>query len=65
MGKADIAQKVFNSASKVYDAFLNFTTLGLINFFQKKLIKNTPIGNVVLDVGTGTGEILKKIRLKK
>ncbi len=61
-----VAQKIFNSAAKGYDFFLNFTTLGFINWLQNKLIKNTPLKDNVLEIGTGTGELLKKIsKLKK
>ena len=64
MKKTDLAEKIFDSVSKAYDVFLNFSTFGLINFFQNKLIDSTPIENIVLDVGTGTGEVLKKIKEK-
>ena len=56
-----IASKIFSSVSKVYDSFLERATLGYIHKWQKRLIKNTRIGEVVLDIGTGTGEILNKI----
>ncbi len=55
-----IAAKVFNSVSKRYDSFLNRFTFGLIHKWQNDLIDKTPLGNIIVDVGTGTGEIVKK-----
>jgi len=60
-----IASSVFNSVSKVYDTFLEKFTFGYIHKWQNKLIEKTTIKKVVLDIGTGTGEILKKISNKK
>jgi demethylmenaquinone methyltransferase/2-methoxy-6-polyprenyl-1,4-benzoquinol methylase len=64
MEKTYIARKVFNSAYKVYDTFLSLSTFGLINYLQNQLIKNTPLKENILDIGTGTGEILRKINKK-
>ncbi|HIE60107.1 MAG TPA: methyltransferase domain-containing protein [Persephonella sp.] len=61
MANTKIASKVFSSVSKVYDKFLEKFTLGYIHKWQSKLIENTTVKETVLDIGTGTGEILKKI----
>ncbi len=59
-----VAEKIFDSVHKAYDKFLNFATFNRINNWQKTLIKNTPSGKYILDVGTGTGEVVKKISEK-
>ncbi len=60
-----IASSLFDRVSKVYDTFLNLFTFGLINKWQNTLIKNTPLNKKVLDVGTGTGELIKKVKKYK
>lgn len=57
----NIAEKVFDGVYKVYDKFLAFATLRRIDRWQRELIDSTPLGRFVLDVGTGTGEVLKKL----
>ncbi len=59
-----LVEKIFDSVNKHYDKFLSTATFGLINKWQNELIYNTPNSNVALDIGTGTGEVLKKISLK-
>lgn len=59
-----IAESIFDSVSKSYDRFLNLTTFRSINRWQDELVENTVLGKYVLDVGTGTGEMLKKIGIK-
>lgn len=59
-----LVEKIFDSVNKHYDKFLSTATFGLINKWQNELIDNTPNSNVALDIGTGTGEVLKKISLK-
>ncbi|NPA13410.1 MAG: class I SAM-dependent methyltransferase [Aquificae bacterium] len=61
MGQEKLAAKIFDSVVKRYDNFLRFATFGLIDKWQEALVKNTPAGSVALDVGTGTGEVLKKV----
>lgn len=56
-----IAEKIFDGVYKAYDKFLNFATFNRINSWQTTLIQNTPNGKYILDIGTGTGEIVKKI----
>ncbi len=52
---------VFSQISRVYDRFLSFATAGRIHAWQRDLISRMePCGNW-LDVGTGTGEVLKKL----
>ncbi len=60
----NLVEKIFDSVNKHYDKFLNTVTFGLINKWQNELIDNTPNSNFALDIGTGTGEVLKKISLK-
>lgn len=61
MAQERLAAKIFDSIVNVYDRFLNFATFSRINRWQRELIENTPEGEVFVDVGTGTGEIVKKI----
>ncbi|RUM49261.1 MAG: methyltransferase type 11 [Hydrogenothermus sp.] len=61
MANTKIASKVFSSVSKVYDKFLEKFTFGYIHKWQSELIENTTVKETVLDIGTGTGEILRKI----
>lgn len=56
-----VVEKIFDGVYKAYDKFLNFATFNKINDWQKTLIKNTPNGKHILDIGTGTGEIVKKL----
>jgi len=57
-----VASSVFDKISSVYDFFLNLFTFGVINIWQRQMIKNTPVSKFILDVGTGTGELIKKIK---
>ncbi len=60
MGYESVAN-IFSQISKVYDKFLSIATAGRIHAWQRELISSmNPEGNW-LDVGTGTGEILKKL----
>lgn len=60
-----VASSLFDRVSRVYDTFLNLFTLGLINKWQNTLVKKTPLNEKVLDVGTGTGELIKKVKKHK
>ncbi len=62
MNYTQTAASIFNRISKVYDFFLNFFTVGAINRWQKELVEKTPDKEKVLDIGTGTGEVLKKTK---
>ncbi|MFN3814277.1 MAG: class I SAM-dependent methyltransferase [Aquificaceae bacterium] len=55
-----IVGRIFSDVSKVYDLFLNFITVGRINVWQKDLLNLMGDNGNRLDVGTGTGEVLKK-----
>ncbi len=60
MNYRSVAQ-LFSQISGIYDKFLNVASGGRIHAWQRDLIDNMcPEGNW-LDVGTGTGEILKKL----
>lgn len=56
-----IAESIFDSVHRAYDRFLNFATLRRINSWQLEVINNTPIRKYIVDVGTGTGEVLVKL----
>ncbi|MCX7760260.1 MAG: class I SAM-dependent methyltransferase [Hydrogenothermaceae bacterium] len=56
-----VAESIFDSVHRAYDRFLNFATLKKINSWQLEVINSTPLGKYVVDVGTGTGEILLKL----
>lgn len=59
-----VAEKIFDSVHRAYDKFLNLATFNKINSWQETLINATPNGKNILDIGTGTGEIVKKIYQK-
>ncbi len=62
MAKGELlAQKIFDSVVRNYDPFLNRATFGFINQWQYELINNIPSGKWFVDIGTGTGEIVKKV----
>ncbi len=65
MNEIKIASKVFDGISKVYDFFLSFATVGQIKRWQNFLVLNTPIKDNVVDLGTGTGEIIKIVKKHK
>ncbi len=56
-----IAQKIFDNVVKNYDPFLSTTTFGFIEQWQNELINNIPSGELFVDIGTGTGEIVRKV----
>ncbi|GAB6072233.1 class I SAM-dependent methyltransferase [Venenivibrio stagnispumantis] len=60
----NIAQNIFDSIVHSYDKFLNSTTFGQIKKWQKELIENSKIGKYAVDIGTGTGEVIKYISEK-
>ena len=62
MANEKLVSKIFDSVVKTYDKFLNFTTFGRINNWQRELIKRIPQVENILDIGTGTGEIVKKLK---
>lgn len=59
-----VAERIFDSVHRHYDTFLRFATFKKIDRWQDEVVKNTPIGEFVVDIGTGTGEILRKIHQK-
>ena len=59
MDNHKLVSNIFDGVSKHYDKFLKKATLGKITKWQSELIDNTDIKDVCIDVGTGTGEILK------
>ncbi len=62
MNEIKVASKIFDEISKIYDFFLNFATIGQIKKWQTFLVKNTPVKNYIIDLGTGTGEIVNIIK---
>ncbi len=60
MGYENVAD-IFSQISRLYDRFLSTATAGQVHSWQRELISRmNPYGNW-LDVGTGTGEVLKKL----
>ena len=54
--------EIFSQISGIYDRFLSTATAGRIHSWQRELLSQmNPSGNW-LDVGTGTGEVLRKLR---
>lgn len=56
--------EVFSQVSKLYDPFLKGITFGSIDRWQRDLIELLDNEGNRLDVGTGTGEVLKKSVVK-
>ncbi len=52
---------IFSQISGIYDRFLNFATAGQIHRWQERLISLMGTEGDWLDVGTGTGEVLRKL----
>lgn len=52
--------EIFDDVSKLYDPFLKTITFGGIDRWQKALLEFLDKEGNRLDVGTGTGEVLKK-----
>ncbi|MGB9873807.1 MAG: class I SAM-dependent methyltransferase [Hydrogenobacter sp.] len=55
-----LMSQIFDEVSKLYDPFLKAITFGGIDRWQKALIEFLDKEGNRLDVGTGTGEVLKK-----
>jgi len=55
-----LMSQIFDEVSKLYDPFLRAITFGGINRWQKLLVEILDKEGNRLDVGTGTGEVLKK-----
>ncbi len=51
---------IFSSVSKIYDSFLSVVTLQRIHSWQSEMLEYTKKGDVLVDVGTGTGEVAVK-----
>ncbi len=51
---------IFSQISGVYDRFLGFVSGGRIHRWQRTLIEKLGRGENILDIGTGTGEVLIK-----
>ncbi|WP_333784749.1 class I SAM-dependent methyltransferase [Thermocrinis sp.] len=54
----DIVSEVFSSVSKYYDFFLNLVTFGKIKNWQRDMLSFLSKEGSILDIGTGTGEVL-------
>jgi len=51
---------IFSSVSKIYDKFLSAVTFRRIHNWQKEMLEHLEKGKVLIDVGTGTGEVALK-----
>ncbi|WP_448587291.1 class I SAM-dependent methyltransferase [Thermocrinis sp.] len=60
----NVVAEVFSSVSKYYDFFLNLITLGRIKSWQRDMLSLLGKDGNLLDVGTGTGEVLVQSNLK-
>ncbi len=60
MGYRAVAE-IFSQISGIYDRFLSFATAGRIHTWQRELLSRMGSSGNWLDVGTGTGEVLKKL----
>jgi demethylmenaquinone methyltransferase/2-methoxy-6-polyprenyl-1,4-benzoquinol methylase len=58
MKHKQITADIFSSVSKHYDAFLNLITFRRIKYWQRTMLKEVEGAKSLLDVGTGTGEVL-------
>ncbi|WP_448583450.1 class I SAM-dependent methyltransferase [Thermocrinis sp.] len=59
-----VVSEVFSSISKYYDFFLNLVTFGKIKNWQRDMLNLLDEENSILDIGTGTGEVLVQSKLK-
>ncbi len=62
MGTKEVMASVFSGVARVYDRFVSLVTFGGIHRWQRRLIELMGEGDSWLDVGTGTGEVLKKLK---
>jgi demethylmenaquinone methyltransferase/2-methoxy-6-polyprenyl-1,4-benzoquinol methylase len=58
MKHKQIIADVFSSVSRHYDTFLNLITFRRIKDWQRTMLKEVEGAKTLLDVGTGTGEVL-------
>ncbi len=56
-----VVADIFSQISRGYDLFLGLVTAGRIHAWQRDLINDLGKNGNWLDIGTGTGEILKKL----
>ena len=60
-----VVASVFSGIARIYDKFLSLATFGGIHRWQKRLIELMEERESWLDVGTGTGEVLRKLNSSK
>lgn len=52
---------IFSQISRMYDRFLGAVTVGRIHSWQRELVSGMNKDGNWLDIGTGTGEVLRKL----
>jgi len=62
MGRKGVVADIFSGVSGVYDRFVSLITFGSIHKWQERLIELMGDEGRWLDVGTGTGELLRKLQ---
>lgn len=60
-----VVASVFSGTARVYDRFVSLATFGGIHRWQERLIELMEERESWLDVGTGTGEVLRKLNSSK
>jgi demethylmenaquinone methyltransferase/2-methoxy-6-polyprenyl-1,4-benzoquinol methylase len=67
MGKTNLVQEVFTSVAKNYDLMNDIMSFGAHRLWKKELINfmNIQTTDKIIDVGSGTGDLIKLILKKK
>ena len=61
--KTELVQEIFSNISKRYDLMNDLMSLGTHRFWKKKFVEiiNPKSNEIIIDVGSGTGDIAKSI----